>query len=83
MNAFAWAAFALLAGYVPLLWIAVRSRPIDGLLALEMGGILLVLVLLCLAEAFHRSFEYGVAIVAAVMTWIGGLVFARFLGRWV
>lgn len=83
MNAFAWAAFALVAGYIPLLWIAVRRRPIDGLLALEMGGILLVLVLLCLAEAFHRSFEYGVAIVAAVMTWIGGLVFARFLGRWV
>ena len=83
MNAFAWAATALVTGYVPLLAIAVRRRPIDGLLALEMAGILLVLVLVCLAEAFHRSFEYGVAIVAAVMTWIGGLVFARFLGRWV
>jgi multisubunit Na+/H+ antiporter MnhF subunit len=83
VNAFAWAATGLLAGYVPLLWIAVRRRPIDGLLALEMGGILLVLELLCLAETFHRSFEYGVAIVAAVATWVGGLVFARFLGRWV
>ena len=38
---------------------------------------------LCLAEGFHRSFGYSVAIVAAVMSWIGGLVFARFLGRWV
>ena len=83
MNAFAWASFALLLGYVPLLWIAVRRRPLDGLLALEMGGILLVLVLLCLSEAFHRSFEYAVAITAAVATWIGGLVFARFFGRWV
>jgi multisubunit Na+/H+ antiporter MnhF subunit len=83
VNAFAWAAFGLLVGYLPLLWIAVRRRPIDGLLALEMAGILLVLVLVCFAEAFHRSFEYGVAIVAAVMTLIGGLVFARFLGRWV
>jgi multisubunit Na+/H+ antiporter MnhF subunit len=83
VNAFAWAATALLVGYAPLGWIAVRRRPIDGLLAVEMGGILLVLVLVCLAEAFHRSFEYGVAIVAVVMTWIGGLVFARFLGRWV
>jgi multisubunit Na+/H+ antiporter MnhF subunit len=82
MNAFAIAATALLAGYVPLLWIAMRRRPIDGLLALEAGGVLLVLVLLCLAEAFHRSFEYAVAIVAAVMAWIGGMVFARFLGRW-
>jgi multisubunit Na+/H+ antiporter MnhF subunit len=82
MNAFAIAATALLAGYAPLLWIAMRRRPIDGLLALEAGGVLLVLVLLCLAEAFHRSFEYAVAIVAAVMAWIGGMVFARFLGRW-
>ena len=83
MNAFVWAAAGLLLGYVPLLWVAVRRRPIDGLLALELGSIILVLVLLCLAEGFHRSFEYGLAIVAAVVTTIGGLVFARFLGRWV
>ena len=83
MNAFAWAAFALLLGYVPLLWIVVRRRPLEGLLALELGGILLVLELCLLAEAFHRAFEYSVAIVAAITTWIGGLVFARFYGRWV
>lgn len=82
MNAFAWAAFALLLGYAPLLWIAVRREPLDGLLALELGGVLLVLELCLLAEAFHRSFEYSVAVVAAVVTWIGGLVFTRFLGRW-
>ena len=81
MNAFVWAATGLLLGYVPLLWVVARRRPIDGLVALECGGIVLVLVLLCLAEGFHRSFAYSVAIVAAVMTWIGGLVFARFLGR--
>ena len=48
-----------------------------------MGGILLVLELCLLAEAFHRAFEYSVAIVAAVATWTGGLVFTRFFGRWV
>jgi hypothetical protein len=41
-----------------------------------------VLVLLCLAEAFHRSFEYALPVVAAVMSWVGGLVFVRFFGRW-
>ena len=82
MNAFAWAATGLIVGYAPLLLVGWRRRPIDGLLALELGGVLLVLVLLCLSEAFHRSFEYAVAIVAAVMTFIGGMVFARFLGRW-
>ena len=82
MNAFTLAAFALLLGFVPLLAVAFRRRPIDGLLGLEMGSVLLVLVLLCFAEGFHRSFEYGVAIVAAIVTTIGGLVFARFFGRW-
>lgn len=82
MNAFTIAATALVACFLPLGAVAAVRRPIDGLVALELAGVLLVLVLLCFAEGFHRSFEYGVAIVAAVMVWIGGLVFARFLGRW-
>lgn len=61
---------------------ALRSRPIGGVVALELTGGLGVLVLLCLAEGLHRSFLYGVAVVGAVMSLIGGLVFARFLGRW-
>jgi multisubunit Na+/H+ antiporter MnhF subunit len=82
VNAFETAAAALLCGYLPLGFVAVRRRAIDALVALELGGSLAVLVLLCFAEGFHRSFEYGVAAVAAVLTWVGGLVFARFLGRW-
>jgi multicomponent Na+:H+ antiporter subunit F len=82
VSAFEVAATALLLGYVPLGIVAVRGRPIDGLVALELGGALAVLVLLCFAEGFHRSFEYGVAVIAAVLAWAGGLVFARFLGRW-
>ncbi len=72
----------LLAGFVPLGIVAVRSRPIDGLVALEAAGTLTVLVLLCLAEGLHRSFEFGIAVVAALLSWVSGLVFARFLGRW-
>jgi multisubunit Na+/H+ antiporter MnhF subunit len=72
----------VLAGFVPLGWIAVRCRAIDGLVALQLAGNLTVLVLLCLSAGFHRLFEYALAVVAAVVSWIGGLVFARFLGRW-
>lgn len=82
MNAFTLAATVLLVGYAPLGWVALRHRPIDGVVALELGGGLAVLILLCLAEGFHRSFEYTLPIVAAVMSWIGSLVFVRFLGRW-
>jgi multisubunit Na+/H+ antiporter MnhF subunit len=81
VNAFAVAAAALLAGLAPLGWVAARRRPIDGLVALEAAGALTVLALLCLAEAFHRSTYYDVAVVAALMSWIGGIVFTRFLSR--
>jgi multisubunit Na+/H+ antiporter MnhF subunit len=60
----------------------VRLRPIDGLVALELAGAVVTLVLLCLAEGFHRSAYFDVPVVCAALTWVGGLVFARFLGRW-
>jgi multisubunit Na+/H+ antiporter MnhF subunit len=82
LNAFTIAAAALIAGYVPLLSVAVVRRPIDGLVALELGSAIGVLVLLCLAEGFHRAFEFELAVVGAVLSWIGGLIVARFLGRW-
>ena len=81
MNAFVWAAIGLLVPFFPLLAVAMWRRPIDGLVALECAGVLLVLVLLCLAEGFHRSVYAGVAIVCAALTWVSGLVFARFFGR--
>jgi multisubunit Na+/H+ antiporter MnhF subunit len=82
VNAFLVAATVLLAALAPLLVVASLRRPIDGLVALELAGVVLTIVLLCLAEGFHRSFEYTLAIMAAVLGTISGLVFARFLGRW-
>lgn len=82
MNAFTIAALALLAGWLPLGYVVLRHRAIDGVIALELMGTVVVLVLLCLAAGFHRSYEYGVAVIAAVLSWLSGLVFARFLGRW-
>jgi len=82
VNAFTVAALALVTGWLPLLGVALRNRAIDGVVALEAAGTVGVLVLVCLAEGFHRPFEYGVAVVAAVLAWLSGMVFVRFLGRW-
>jgi multisubunit Na+/H+ antiporter MnhF subunit len=49
---------------------------------MQLAGTVATLVLLCLAEGLQRSFLYTLPVVAALMSWIGGLVFARFLGRW-
>ena len=83
MNAFTIAATVLIAAFAPLAVAAAWRRPVDGLVALELASALLVLALLCLAEGLHRSVYYGVAVIAALLSWVGGLVFARFLGRWV
>ena len=81
MTAFMWATFGLLACFVPLVLVVLRGREIDGVVALELCGTLTTLVLLCLAQAFGRTVYFGLPVVCAATTWIGGLVFARFLGR--
>lgn len=82
MNAFVVAATVLLAALAPLLVAASLRRPIDGLVALEAAGAVGTLALVCLSVGLGESLFFTVAIVAAVACWIGGLVFARFLGRW-
>lgn len=81
MNAFVWAAFGLIAGLVPLAAFTLYAHELDGVAALVVGGTLTTLTLLCLAEGFHRSAYFDVPVVCAATTWIGGLIFARFLGR--
>jgi multicomponent Na+:H+ antiporter subunit F len=52
------------------------------LIALEVGGVLVTLALLLLAEGFDRDVYFDLAVVLAAMTFATSLVFARFLERW-
>jgi multisubunit Na+/H+ antiporter MnhF subunit len=71
------------AALAPLLLAASLRRPLDGLVALEAAGAVATLTLLCLSVGLGESILFTVAVIAAVVSWIGGLVFARFLGRWI
>jgi multisubunit Na+/H+ antiporter MnhF subunit len=62
--------------------VASLRRPIDGLVAGETAGAVGTLALVCLSVGLGNSLYFTVAVIAAVASWIGGLVFARFLGRW-
>lgn len=53
------------------------------LVALEMAGTLDVMVLLLLAQGFDQPVFYDLALVLALLSFAGGLVFVRFLERWV
>ena len=81
MNAFLIAATVLLAMLVLPGIVLVSSRPIDAVVALELCGTTITLALLCLAEGYHRSVYFNVPLVAAAVVWVSGLVFVRFLGR--
>lgn len=83
MNAFLIAATILIAALAPLLLVASLRRPVDGLVAVEAAGAVTTLALLCLSVGLGDSILFTVAVIAVVASWIGGLVFARFLGRWI
>ena len=82
MNAFLVAGTVLLAGFVPCGWVLVRApHAIDAVVALELCGTLATLTFLCLALGFESSSYFNLPVICAVATWLGGLVFVRFLGR--
>jgi multisubunit Na+/H+ antiporter MnhF subunit len=83
VNVWLIAATVLLAGLLPCGWVLVRARIVDGLVALELGSTVVTLVLLLLAEGFHRSSYFELPVVLAALSFVGTLVFIRFLGeRW-
>jgi multicomponent Na+:H+ antiporter subunit F len=76
------AATLLLAGAVlPTMVALLRGEPVDRLAGLVVSGPLVTLVLMVLAAAYGRPAYLDVALVLAVLSFAGSLVFARFLGR--
>ena len=75
-------AFLLMLGLVPCGIVAFTKDAANRLAGLEGGTVLLVLAMMLLAEGYHRSFLFDLALMMAVLSFGGGLVFARFLERW-
>lgn len=82
MNMWLLAATVLLVALAPLLFVLLRAPRIDALVALELTGTIVTLVLLLLAEGFGRPLYDVVAITLAVLTFFGALAYARMLERW-
>lgn len=79
---FAAAAVALFAALVPSGAVALRGDALDRLAGLQMAAVTLTLLFLALAQAFGQQALQDVALALAFMSFGGGLVFARFLERW-
>ena len=67
---------------VPCAIVCTRGNPMERLVGLELAGNVDTLILLVLAEAYDQAILFDLAVVLAVLTFAGGLVFTRFLERW-
>jgi hypothetical protein len=83
VNIWLWAATVLLVAVLPLLLVAVRGDPMEGLVAMQAVSVVGALVLLVLTVGFDRS-GYGiVAVVLSAFSVAGMLAFVRLMERWV
>ncbi len=82
MNGFVIAAIAMLIGVIPCGIAVVRGQVMTALVAYEAISAIVVMVLILLAEGFKRSSEFELGVLLAVLLFGSGLVFARFLERW-
>jgi multicomponent Na+:H+ antiporter subunit F len=82
MNLWLWAAFVLVLCLVPCGIVCLRGEIADRVVGLEAAGLVAALALLVLAEGIHRGPFADLALTLALLAFGGGLVFARFLERW-
>ena len=82
MNPWLLAATVLLLGLVPCLLVAARARAADGIVALQLAGVVVSLAILLMAVGFDRSIYADAAILIALLSFAGGMAFVRFLQRW-
>ena len=82
MTTYLIGAAVLMAGLAPMLVFSVRAKPADGLVALNLGGTIATVVLLLLSAGTDREPFFDLAIVSAILSFAGGLAYARFLERW-
>ena len=82
MSPYLLAASILLSAVVPLMLFVVRASVAGGLVALNLGGTLATVVLLLIAAGTGREPFFDLALVSAVLSFAGGLAFARFVERW-
>ena len=82
MNPWLIAATAMLFGFVPCGIAVFRGNTMERLVALQMANVLEGLLLLMLAEGFNNPNFYDLALAISLLAFGGGLVFVRFLERW-
>ncbi len=82
MNGFVIAALAMLVAVIPCGIVVVRGKLMDAVVGYQAISSIVVMVLVLLAEGFRRSGEFELPVHLALLLFASGLVFVRFLERW-
>ena len=80
MNVWFVGATVLLLALVPVGYVLVRGSIVEALVALELAGTVVTLVLLLIGEGFKRNSYYTLPLVLAFTNVVAVLIFVRFLG---
>ena len=79
MNGWLWAATVLVAMLVPLAILCVRLPAPEGIVAIEAAGVDGVLALLLMAQGTGRQPFGDLALVLAVVSFVGAIAYLRFV----
>jgi multisubunit Na+/H+ antiporter MnhF subunit len=82
VNAFVIAAVAMLLAMVPCGIVIIRGKVMEALVAYEAISSITIMALVLLARGFSRSGEFELPVLLAMLMLGSGLVFVRFLERW-
>ncbi len=81
MNVWVAAAAAVASALLPCADMCLRGTPERRLVGLEMASILVAIAMVLFTVGFGRSAFIDLPLTLAIMSFGGGLVFARFLGK--
>jgi multicomponent Na+:H+ antiporter subunit F len=82
VNAFLWAAVAMLVAVAPCFWALTRGAALSAVVAYEVVSSVTIMVLILVAQGFGRSGEFELAVLLAILLFGSGMVFVRALERW-
>ncbi|HTW95719.1 MAG TPA: monovalent cation/H+ antiporter complex subunit F [Tepidisphaeraceae bacterium] len=82
MNVWLWSALALQFALIPCLIVSFRGDVADRLVGLEFSSVVVTIELLLLAQGFNHPSFYDLSLTLVLLSFGGGMVFARFVQRW-
>jgi len=82
LTGFLLAGGILVVALAPSGWACFSGGAVERVAALELSGVLVTLALLAISIGMGRPAFVDLALAAALLSFGGGLVFARFLERW-